>query len=372
MRARLIKPDYFKDEEVADLPPLARLLFVGLWCLADREGRLLDRPRMIRAEVLPYDNVDIDSLLDSLAGGQFIMRYQVGERRYIQIRTFLKHQQPHYKEPLSQLPAPDGVEGSPIVTTGVPTAQRQRILDRDGHKCTQCGATDDLTMDHITPRSKGGDGADDNLQTLCRRCNSSKNNRAAAQASADVGSSLAQASADVGSPMHPVTVTVTEAVTVPVPVTVSHSLRSCIAPAPEPTVDEQSTIDQEPSAGRVRPVPKPSSEPAPAAFLAFWSAYPRREARQAALAAWQKLRPPPETVAEIMAGLDRWQQSRQWLTDRVIPHPATWLNQRRWQDEPEPATTIRRTNGSTPHRRNEPATEAEIIAFRAAYEAGGH
>lgn len=65
-RARNIKPGFFANEDLAECEPLARLLFAGLWCLADREGRLEDRPKRIRAELLPYDMCDADSLLNQL------------------------------------------------------------------------------------------------------------------------------------------------------------------------------------------------------------------------------------------------------------------------------------------------------------------
>lgn len=48
------------------------------------------------------------------------------------------------------------------------------VYRRDGFKCKNCGSSDDLTVDHIQPESLGGSGCTDNLQTLCRRCNSSK------------------------------------------------------------------------------------------------------------------------------------------------------------------------------------------------------
>lgn len=57
-------------------------------------------------------------------------------------------------------------------------ACRARIYLRDGGACVTCGADDDLTIDHIIPRSKGGTHDDDNLQTLCRSCNSRKGSRA--------------------------------------------------------------------------------------------------------------------------------------------------------------------------------------------------
>jgi hypothetical protein len=106
MRARLIKPGYFKNDELAELPPLARILFAGLWCLSDRDGRLKDRPKAIKAEVLPYDDCDADAMLDDLACAGFIVRYGEPSARFIQVVNFGKHQTPHVKEAASTIPAP--------------------------------------------------------------------------------------------------------------------------------------------------------------------------------------------------------------------------------------------------------------------------
>lgn len=104
-RARLLKPGFFTNDQLGELQPLARLLFAGMWTIADREGRLEDRPRRIRAEVLPYDDVDADGLLDELAAHGFVTRYEEAGQRLVQITSFAKHQSPHPKEPASQLPA---------------------------------------------------------------------------------------------------------------------------------------------------------------------------------------------------------------------------------------------------------------------------
>lgn len=103
-RARLLKPSFFTNDALGEVEPLGRLLFAGLWCLADREGRLQDRPRRIKAEVLPYDDVDVDRLLGELAARSFVVRYEVGGERYIQVNAFNRHQKPHYKEPASTIP----------------------------------------------------------------------------------------------------------------------------------------------------------------------------------------------------------------------------------------------------------------------------
>ncbi len=103
-RTRLLKPDFFHDEDLAELPFEARLLFAGLWTIADRDGRLEDRPKRIKAQVFPYDDLNVDYLLQRLASSGFISRYDVDALAVIQIRTFAKHQNPHHREPESVLP----------------------------------------------------------------------------------------------------------------------------------------------------------------------------------------------------------------------------------------------------------------------------
>lgn len=109
-RARNIKPGFFANEDLAEIEPIGRLLFIGLWTLADRDGRLEDRPKRIKGELFPYDNCDINALLDDLQKYGFILRYEVEGGKYIQIVNFSKHQNPHPKEPSKDFPVPEGYE----------------------------------------------------------------------------------------------------------------------------------------------------------------------------------------------------------------------------------------------------------------------
>jgi len=106
-RARNIKPGLFVNDDLAELHPLTRLLFIGLWTIADREGRLEDKPKKIAAQVLPYDDYDVDSALESLAEAGFIQRYAANNVQYIQVVNFAKHQNPHKNEAESSIPAPE-------------------------------------------------------------------------------------------------------------------------------------------------------------------------------------------------------------------------------------------------------------------------
>ncbi len=71
------------------------------------------------------------------------------------------------------------------------------------------------------------------------------------------------------------------------------------------------------------------------AFLDFWSAYPRKIAKADAERAWIKLAPDDAQAQAICAAVAQQKQSEAWKKDRgaFIPHPATWLNGKRWTDE---------------------------------------
>lgn len=107
-RARNIKPGFYKNEDLAECSVWARLLFPGLWMLADREGRLEDRPKRIKGEIFPFDSVEVEPLLAELVQWGFLVRYQVTGKRYIQVVNFASHQSPHGTEKDSAIPDEDG------------------------------------------------------------------------------------------------------------------------------------------------------------------------------------------------------------------------------------------------------------------------
>lgn len=104
MRSRYIKPGFFTSEQLSECSPFARILFEGLWCYADRRGRLEDRPKKIKVAILPYDNVEIEELLGELVSNELIVRYEAEGKRYIWVPNFLLHQRPHYNEEDSVIP----------------------------------------------------------------------------------------------------------------------------------------------------------------------------------------------------------------------------------------------------------------------------
>ena len=103
-RIRTIKPDFFTSEDIVSLSPLARLLYIALWCEADREGRFTWRPATFKLRYFPGDRVNIEALGQELTNRELVIRYG-GCLAYIP--TFLNHQHVNPREAQSSLPVPD-------------------------------------------------------------------------------------------------------------------------------------------------------------------------------------------------------------------------------------------------------------------------
>lgn len=72
-------------------------------------------------------------------------------------------------------------------------------------------------------------------------------------------------------------------------------------------------------------------------FDKLWSVYPRHEGKQAALKAFEKINPDDELLERMINAIIAQKKSAQWADPQFIPHPATWLNGHRWEDEPTQA-----------------------------------
>ena len=251
-RIRSIKPGFFTNDLLAEVDPLGRILFAGLWCHADRAGRLEDRPRKIKAEVLPYDACDVDGLLTDLVRHGFIERYQIGEMRLIQIVTFNKHQTPNIKEVDSILPPPPRHD-----TPATPAQYEHSAETVPALHLTDLGTEQlqEQDQEHIQEQEgvQGGTAA-------------------------------------------------------------------------TPPVSDDAPV---------RPVARFATKKHEQSFAAFWQAWPKKEARPKALAAWCKIGPDPDTVQSILDAIPRHLAIKDWPREgwRYCPQPATWLNERRWEDE---------------------------------------
>lgn len=70
-------------------------------------------------------------------------------------------------------------------------------------------------------------------------------------------------------------------------------------------------------------------------FSIFWASYPKKVGKGAAEKSWKKIRPTKDLLEKMLNAIETAKQSMQWNKDngQYIPNPATWLNQKRWEDE---------------------------------------
>jgi hypothetical protein len=135
-RTRSIKPSFFKNEYLAECEPMARLLFVGLWTLADSQGRMEFRPMRIKAELFPYENCDIVCLLKQLADRGFVRAYESGHMKVLEIPTFGEHQRCHPDERDEGLPPPD--EAAKTIVFPEPNAKPGNPTMEPGNTPASC------------------------------------------------------------------------------------------------------------------------------------------------------------------------------------------------------------------------------------------
>jgi hypothetical protein len=96
VRIRTVKPEFWESESVGRLSRDARLLFIGLWNLADDSGRLRGTLPKIRGSLLSYDDVSLEQVgkwLEELITEKMVRRYQGDDgNTYLDIPNWLKHQ----------------------------------------------------------------------------------------------------------------------------------------------------------------------------------------------------------------------------------------------------------------------------------------
>lgn len=238
-RARNIKPGFYKNEDLAECSVWARLIFPGLWMLADKNGVLEDRPKRIKAELLPFDSQEIDPLLSELEGRSLIVRFENNGASYIWIPGFLKHQTPHYSEKGIGIMPPTFSESRGQEDTSSPRVLSEHSENQDPIKAGS-NAPSSLNPSSLNPES--------------------------------------------------------------------------LDPPPR----------------RVHGFPP--------GFDEFWAAYPRHVAKQDAVKAFAKLRADDALLRRILDSLAAAKASPDWRKDdgRFVPHAATWLNGKRWEDELAP------------------------------------
>lgn len=85
------------------------------------------------------------------------------------------------RTPNAVMPVPEAIVLSRLATIpaarGTPRFSRRFLFARDNYQCAYCGATEPLTVEHITPVARGGKSSFTNCVTACHSCNSRKGSR---------------------------------------------------------------------------------------------------------------------------------------------------------------------------------------------------
>lgn len=153
-RIRTVKPEFFTSEDIVALSAHARLLYIALWCEADREGRLQWKPRTFKMRYFPADDVSIDSLCNEITSAGLAVTYGDG---LAYIPSFKTHQHVNPRESASILPAPPS-------TNQLPTRRdaSARVSDAQGGKEGEGKERKDLAPNGACPPDpEDPDGSED-------------------------------------------------------------------------------------------------------------------------------------------------------------------------------------------------------------------
>lgn len=186
----------------------------------------------------------------------------------------------------------------------ITAAEWREMLNVYDNHCLRCGSTSPLVRDHVIPRYQGGTNHVTNIQPLCRSCNSSK------------GSDTTDYRLTCAHTKHK---WLADASQVPAHCSVAHEWHATSTSTSSSSSNSSLnfSINQD-------------SE-----FEKFWKLYPKKKGKKAALKAWKKAADLP-SIDRLRSVIEQEKQTEQWKKDRgqYIPHPATWLNEGRWADEP--------------------------------------
>lgn len=300
-RIRSIKPEFWKSETIASLPFRDRLTFIGLWSYVDDNGVGIDSYKLISAELFGLEDDPREvrdntrECLARLADARLITRYTLDGKRYIRITNWDEHQRiDRPNKPRYPLPTAEGVH--PV------------------------DAAQAAEMDYGT--STAGEDSRNPRATLASV-------HRLEQWSSGAGEQGSRGTEETHSPAAP-------------------------PAAAEPLWPEDPSADapanDTPPKKKRQPTNKdPEADPE---FMEFYGIWPNPQARPDAFAAYRKARAKKGVTHQlIMAATLRFieLERRAGTQQRYIPHPATWLNRERYNDQPPPAAATG-TSGYQPYR----------------------
>jgi hypothetical protein len=146
VRIRSIKPEFWKSERMAQLPRDVRMLFIGLWNLADDFGRFRAHPSLVKGELFAYDDdADVGAWLSELSKAGVVVLYTVNGQRYGFVRNFAEHQKID-RRAASRIPPPPGEkQEEPTTTCGAHADQEPTPADEPAEPADNPAGPADFT-----------------------------------------------------------------------------------------------------------------------------------------------------------------------------------------------------------------------------------
>jgi hypothetical protein len=275
-RTRMIKPEFWDDEKLATVSRDARLLFVGLWSNSDDYGVVKGHPAWLKNRIFPYDEIPLDIFegwLAELAAIRVIVPFLHNGERYCHIRNFRRHQ---------TINRPSGIRNP---------APPETPKDDDG-------------APEIPPEASGGE-----TETPLEDAGGPE----------DPGHSQDAAPASSRSP-HGV---------------LSEPSVSTHGALTAQTETETETEGKQKPKGGCGGKTKTVGAGVRERFARFWRTYPKKRSKGQAERAFFRIDPDEQLLATMIATIERATTSEDWLKEggKYIPHPATWLGARGWEDE---------------------------------------
>lgn len=332
MPNRIIKESICESRNLAEVSFFAEDLYKRLITYADDYGRFNADYQIILARLYPREIgiVSIDDIEDAiteLIGAGKIAFYTSTARKEIYgcFPNWANHQR--VRDSKEKYPAPEDTSINDwYLKRFVSRDMKRRILERDGMKCQECGkyvmanvssaeraikfGAGLFHIDHIVPVNQGGRATYENLRLLCPSCNLRRKKR----------------------------------FTIEEIIEMSHSAEDC-AVIPEAAdscrelPQDAASLCRNPNPNRIRnrnPNPNPNAHAREDGFFdEFWAIYPKKQDKQHAKKAFEKINPDRSLLDKMISAVKQWSQSQQWTKDggQFIPMPATWLNGKRWEDE---------------------------------------
>lgn len=298
-RNRSLPHTVFSDDKLAMLPFEARWLLLGLATIADREGRLEDRPARIKAAILPYDDVDTDGILTLLDSRGHIARWVSNGVAIIEIMSFSERYAPHYKEAESQLPAYVG-------DFNVESTLTQRRVNVNSTLTQRHLNVEKVNVPTLALADESSKESDDRV--LVERTQSEEEKIREEELRED---KIREESQDKS---------------IAFPTEHQNVLPGMLVPkSPNSKNADDKSQDADTAEGE---------------FNAFWKLYPRKDGKAKAKIAWMRLKASERALA-LIAVVDQQRPggtldvASKRLPDgsTVILHPTTWLHGKRWEDE---------------------------------------